>query len=505
LEELKIKQYFGNYRGTVVANVDPKVKGRCKIYVPGIYPEELAKIPENLPWAEPAMDIFGGSWINENQTQTGVRTDHLNIETGVTSNPHAGKIELTGAQFWVFFEGGDPQFPIYFAACQSGEGWISEHNNQHCINTDNVRVRIDERPEDPKSTCKFNTYNSKCVNPSTSVQKIQERTRVDIEIWNQEHQAVHLHIKGDVNMHIEGNYYEEIFGDRHITHIGDTYYKHVGDTLNVTEGDIYDIINGDETVETVGEKATYRQGNEKHMYNGNYYSCIHGIEDLTVINGSYQNYHGEGVITTAQNILSTSYSDISFQAEKDFNTTSKRDTNLLVLAEMNTTVTDDNNLTINGAFNTDVTDVINTTCKSTIDINATDTITTTSLAAIVFSSTTDTNIIAQGDVSYTAMGEFNLSTMKNFNISSVKSMVVRSTDTLDLISTKDLNLNSKERITTESTKDTNMVSKMKFTTDSTQDTNMVSKMKFTTDSIQDTNITASPGKVNVSGTTINLN
>jgi hypothetical protein len=54
-----IHGYPGIYRGTIVYNKDPKVKGRCKIFVHGVYPDEFFKDWNLLPWAEPAMAIMG--------------------------------------------------------------------------------------------------------------------------------------------------------------------------------------------------------------------------------------------------------------------------------------------------------------------------------------------------------------------------------------------------------------------------------------------------------------
>lgn len=130
-----MSEILGMRRGIVIDNKDPKMMGRVKIFVPGVYPDEYAKAPEMLPWAEPAMGIFGGSWSNPNKG--------LNSETGVCSAPHAG-IKGDGAQVWVFFEANDIRFPVYFAVAQSGKGWFANHNNQHVVKSDNVTVIVDE-------------------------------------------------------------------------------------------------------------------------------------------------------------------------------------------------------------------------------------------------------------------------------------------------------------------------------------------------------------------------
>ena len=148
-----------------------------------------------------------------------------------------GKTPETGAQVFVFFEAGNINKPVYFAAAQAGLGWFSEHPNQHVFQSDNIRVRIDEEPEHPDSTCKFDTYNDQ--NSDVSIEdgtKKGRQTRLDIEVLAKDINAVNIQIHGDVNMKIEGDWYVHHEGDKHETHIGDTYIKHVGDTYTEEEG-----------------------------------------------------------------------------------------------------------------------------------------------------------------------------------------------------------------------------------------------------------------------------
>lgn len=142
-----INNVQGIYRGKVVANYDPFVKGRVKLWIPGVYPEAFLNKPDELPWAEPVMPIFGGNFTN-------LREGDLNSETGITTIPHVG------TEVWVFFEGGNQQYPKFFGACQGGDGWHSEHNNQHVIKTDNVTVRIDEEPTLPRFPRIGTVYNT---------------------------------------------------------------------------------------------------------------------------------------------------------------------------------------------------------------------------------------------------------------------------------------------------------------------------------------------------------
>lgn len=251
----EIKYYYGTYRGVVVDNYDPKVKGRVKIYVPGVYPEQLALTPKNLPWAEPAESLFGGSWTNE-------RDGDLNSETGITTIPHTSSGKLKGAQVWVFFEQGNWNLPIFFAACQGGSGWHSEHNNQHVVKTDNVRVRIDENPGSASSTCKFDSYNSNNNVLSTKKTVSQMPTRTDIEIWNEGGNAVNIIIKGNVNMKIDGDVYEEHTGDKHLTHNGNVYKKHTGS--------VFEEHDGHTLIEQNGDTSIKQAGDYDHIHTGDY-------------------------------------------------------------------------------------------------------------------------------------------------------------------------------------------------------------------------------------------
>jgi len=273
------KTYFNSiYRGFVVWNDDPAIKGRLKIFVPGVYSDDYRSQPKYLPWATPAMPSFGGNAPNEGNI-------NLNKETGWSSAPHAGNIK-TGAQVWVFFEHGDTNYPIYFAFAQSGDGWLSEHPNQHVFKSDNVRVRIDENVKDERSTCKFDSYNSKnskiaknqlerdCKKHSWTFDRENGtisglETRIDIEIEATNMNAVNLNIHGNVNMHIDGNWFVEHIGNKYEYHEGDTYIKQNGNTYIEQDGIVKNILNGDESKIHTGNYGLIHNGNtsNKHFIN----------------------------------------------------------------------------------------------------------------------------------------------------------------------------------------------------------------------------------------------
>lgn len=218
-----------------------------------------------------------------------------------------GKSPESGAQVFVFFEAGNINKPVYFAAAQSGPGWFSEHPNQHVFHSDNIRVRIDEEPEHPDSTCKFDTYNDQ--NSDLSIEdgtKKERKTRLDIEILAKDINAVNVQIHGDVNMKVEGDWYVHHEGDKHETHIGNTYIKHIGDTYTEEEGktiyrhkgDYSQLIDGtytenitknynqtvgaDSTVEITNNSALSIGNNYKKTVGGNVTYKIVGGEDKSI-------------------------------------------------------------------------------------------------------------------------------------------------------------------------------------------------------------------------------
>lgn len=108
----------GFYRGQVIKHCS---NGKCKIWIPGVYTEEAIRHPEILPDAEQAAPLFGGS----------------SNGSGVFSYPRINAI------VWCFFQNGDQNFPVYFAACNGGpegirqyteigpDGGYEEHGKMH--------------------------------------------------------------------------------------------------------------------------------------------------------------------------------------------------------------------------------------------------------------------------------------------------------------------------------------------------------------------------------------
>lgn len=83
-------QFYGKYRGTVANNLDPQQMGRLQVSVPAVLGQG------SLSWAMPCVPFAG---------------------------PGVGffTIPPNGANVWVEFEGGDPDYPIW-SGCFWGLG-----------------------------------------------------------------------------------------------------------------------------------------------------------------------------------------------------------------------------------------------------------------------------------------------------------------------------------------------------------------------------------------------
>ena len=88
-----VNQVVGFYRGIVKQHMPG---GRCKIWIPAVYPEEYKTMPDKLPDAQQAAPLFAVS-----------RNSNKN---GTYSYPALESI------VWCFFENNDVNYPVYFAA-----------------------------------------------------------------------------------------------------------------------------------------------------------------------------------------------------------------------------------------------------------------------------------------------------------------------------------------------------------------------------------------------------
>jgi hypothetical protein len=112
-----MRQFFGKYRGTVENNLDPMQQGRVQVKVPAVLGDG------RLSWAMPCSPFAGPS--------VGFFT-----------------IPPTGANVWVEFENGDPDYPIW-TGCFWGPGEVPALPAiaaMKVLKTDAVTVTISDLP-----------------------------------------------------------------------------------------------------------------------------------------------------------------------------------------------------------------------------------------------------------------------------------------------------------------------------------------------------------------------
>lgn len=331
----------GIYRGVVIDNTG--AKGKCKIFVPTIYPDAFQNDPISLPWAEPAMPISGGyttlpsyrrgkedgsrtMYVNENGS---IRKKTVKIEKSIY-NFETGKniVPKNGAHVWVFFDGNNQNYPVYIAIVQGGNGWFAENEYQSVFKTDNVIIRIDEHPNledkklvtDPpnyignkplqlvKSICSFcqvfptfksssyfdsfNEHNIETMAPKPTVTE-KMPTRIEIEVTGN----VQLVIKGNANIQVQGNAFTEICGNHYETVIGDKYEKIKGNYYLEVDKDFKELIKGvhEETV----------NGNVTETYKATLNTTVTDSVTQTYSSSQNTNVTGNVSITTPKVEVST--------------------------------------------------------------------------------------------------------------------------------------------------------------------------------------------------------
>lgn len=273
------------------------------------------------------MGLFGGSWSNENPDSHG---NHLNSQVGWCTVPHKGNAPDQGAEVYLFFEHGDINHPVYFAAVQAGQGWFSEHDNQHVFKSDNVTIRIDENTADPKSTTKFSPYvtnNSELSKTDLVIHKKQQdmqaqniQTRLDIQIQASKMIAVNLQISGDVNIKQIGDMYIEQQGDRHQTLIGDRYVKHVGHTYIEHEGNYISTQTGKKQEAVSGNCIQTIFGDNRTKTTGLEHNEVLGSCDFIIGNSFNLNFEHDFNLTVAENMTATILRNFKLKVGKSIQT-----------------------------------------------------------------------------------------------------------------------------------------------------------------------------------------
>lgn len=146
-------KFYGFYRGQVIQHLGA---GKCKIFIPGVYPDACLENPKMVPDAEQASPLFGG----------------VNKGNGMFSYPNIDSI------VWCFFENGDQNRPVYFAATLGGENPTDAMGEGFTEVRDNVQID-DENPENDTTRNGFDS-SSHMINCGDTRVMIRETGQVVI-------------------------------------------------------------------------------------------------------------------------------------------------------------------------------------------------------------------------------------------------------------------------------------------------------------------------------------
>lgn len=167
------KKFFAIYRAKVVSISDPMSGGRVQVRVFGIHSQDVQEVPnDTLPWAYPATVSMG-------DTDTG----------GFFVLPAVESI------VWVFFDGGNHNFPVYFASAPNKDNWNTDADE------DNAIMDLGERA-------------LKIVNDAGAEVTVNVDGTVSIQAVNLE-----INVDGDIDINAGGNI-TEIAGKIHRTQAG---------------------------------------------------------------------------------------------------------------------------------------------------------------------------------------------------------------------------------------------------------------------------------------------
>lgn len=112
-----MSQFFGKYRGTVENNLDPMQQGRIQVSVPAVLGDS------RMSWAMPCVP-YAGSGVG------------------------FFMIPPRGANIWVEFEGGDPDYPIW-SGCFWGMGEVPAQPavaEMKVIKTETCTITLNDLP-----------------------------------------------------------------------------------------------------------------------------------------------------------------------------------------------------------------------------------------------------------------------------------------------------------------------------------------------------------------------
>lgn len=224
--------HYGNYRGEVVDVEDPTKSGRVRVNVFGVYDGLPVDV---LPWAIYADPNMGGI-----------------SEVGSFLVPELG------AHVWVFFEGGDHHFPVYWAgapAIKEGTPDLPSESRQDSstyplnkvIKTKSgILIERDDTPDNVR----FRIYH-----PSGNDHLIDNDGNETDKVVGTKSQTV----EGDVTETYEGGVTETIEGDvtetysaSHTSTVSGSYEKSAAEVTINSDGAVTIVAGGDAEVTASG-------------------------------------------------------------------------------------------------------------------------------------------------------------------------------------------------------------------------------------------------------------
>ena len=200
-----MKEFNGNYRGTVVNNNDPLKAGRIRVRMHGVYDNVS---DEALPWAIYADPLMGG-----------------------VANVGGFFIPDEGGEVWCFFENGDFMKPVFFAGAVGGKGRQEEKGS--------------ELGTYPKNRS-FKTHQGHVVefDDTPDQTRIRIHHKSGTEITMLDNGDVEETVIGNVIRNVEGNVTETIKGDHTVNVEGSQTWNITGDQGWTINGSLSFSIDG---------------------------------------------------------------------------------------------------------------------------------------------------------------------------------------------------------------------------------------------------------------------
>ena len=326
-----MEKIYGNHRGIVAQNNDPKQRGRIKVFVPHIsaniyegwdnknadksfdnladpiIKDIINNVRDVLPWANCASPIVGevgdhyydsfkntvkfgdSSDKSSDKPAKGYEDSPLTDEFGNSYSPssysNATKglfsVPKVGAKVWVFFEDGDANRPVYFAASYDSDDWdgVSDDTN-YPDKFENAAARDNDGSSD--------TYQNKLVvSQKGGVIEIintdnEESVKIthykgSFKVWNNDEVKEFVEgddnklVKGEQNITVKKDQNLYVGGNMNITVIGNANIN-VTQDCNITSGTTIDmaapnialhgiiLLDGPLTQGTVGIQGATMQG-----------------------------------------------------------------------------------------------------------------------------------------------------------------------------------------------------------------------------------------------------